>query len=799
MDFLSWHYSIGLKIYSYKWYFALARVNHYFSLPQLLLTLFFPWKRLVEQDSLPGFHPLKEFEQLTFNLVSRGIGAFVRIVLFFTGSLVMSAVLFAGLIGFLVWLVFPFVTYPYFSNSYLLHAKILAGLTPANFLASHPGKFLLSHSGLSSLQLPKSFPPVSSLTRLLEYITGQPDFSPDKLRHFGVTVDDLLLAAHWWDKLNYQIDPLAATLSFSRAGIGQELVFGYTPQLDKYVTDYTASYSAFASHLVSREAVVNQVERSLSTGRSVLIIGQPGVGKRTVAMEFARRASGGEFGTAMSYKRVLELDYNFLLSDSFDINAKKTKLSRLLSEASAAGNVILVLRDLHRLVNPAVEGLDFTDVFESHFHRLPIIAVIAQVDYERFLAPLASLRKYFDPITIIPPTKDEALIILLNSAQRWEAQTGVIVTTPALRAIISGSDRFITEIPFPEKALELLDNIVAFAQRQKLGSVTVEHVNAVLSEKTGVPLARLTSRERDLLKDLESALHKNLVNQETAVTAIAKALRARALGVRDDHRPTGSFLFLGPTGVGKTQTAKVLSETYFGSQKYILRYDMAEYSGSEGLIRLIGSSQTNQPGSMTTAIKNRPASLLLLDEFEKSSPDVYNLFLALLDEGEITDGQNRKILCRHLFVIATSNAAAEFIREQVNAGLHGEPLQTAVLEYIQKERLFSPEFLNRFDGVVVFEPLTPVHLTQIARLLLTELQTNLIQKNLHLQITPELCERLGTDGYDPAMGARPMRRLIDLTLGDLIASAMLNDSLSEGDTFQIVSPSPKQYSLVKIN
>lgn len=791
MDFLPWHYSTGIKIYFKKWYFALARVNHYFSLPQLLLTLFSPWKRLLEEDNIPGFHPLRELEQLTFNLISRGIGACVRVVLFTAGCLTMSAVLLGGAIGLFLWLVFPWINYPYYSSNFRLRAKLLK--------SSAPVMFLLTHAGLPEVQPPKPLPAFSSLSQLVDdYLVKQPDFSADKLRHLGVTVEDLQLAARWWDQLNAQADPLTDTLSFPRAGIGQELVFGYTPQLDKYVTDYTASYSAFASHLVGREAVVAQVERSLSVGKSVLIIGQPGVGKRTVALEFARRASGGEFGTDMSYKRVLELDYNFLLSDSFDINAKKAKLSALLAEAASAGNVILVLRDLHRLVNPAAEGLDFTDVFETYFNRLPMIAVTTQVDYERFLAPLARLRKYFDSITIIPPTKDEAVTILLNSAISWEAKTGVVVTTPALRAIITGSDRFITEIPFPEKALELLDNVVTFAQRQKLSSVSVENVNAVLSEKTGVPLARLTARERDLLKNLESALHSHLVNQETVVSSIAKSLRARALGVRDDKRPVGSFLFLGPTGVGKTQTAKVLAETYYGSAGLVLRYDMAEYSGSEGLLRLIGSSQTNQPGSMTTAIKNRPASLLLLDEIEKSSPEVYNLFLALLDEGEITDGQNRKILCRHLFVIATSNAAAEFIREQVNAGLHGEPLQSAVLEYIQTQHLFSPEFLNRFDGVVVFEPLTPVHLTQIAQLLLTELQANLLQKNLHLQITPEVCERLGSDGYDPAMGARPMRRLIDLTLGDLIASALLDGSLSEGDNFKIVSPSPKQYSLVKI-
>ncbi|EKD65473.1 MAG: hypothetical protein ACD_50C00080G0006, partial [uncultured bacterium] len=219
----------------------------------------------------------------------------------------------------------------------------------------------------------------------------------------------------------------------------------------------------------------------------------------------------------------------------------------------------------------------------------------------------------------------------------------------------------------------------------------------------------------------------------------------------------------------------------------------------EGLERLIGSVDNNQPGIMTTAIKNRPASLLLLDEMEKATPSVYNLFLTLLDEGSITDAFGRKINCKHLFVIATSNAGAEFIRQLVGKGVAGEDLQNKVLDYIQKQEIFSPEFLNRFDGVVVYEPLKKEHLIQIAWLMLTELQKTLKARNIILEVTDEACGKLAEDGYEPESGARPMRRVVDLVLGDLLGKAILSEEIIPGDRIKIVpGEGSKEYRWEKV-
>jgi ATP-dependent Clp protease ATP-binding subunit ClpC len=238
--------------------------------------------------------------------------------------------------------------------------------------------------------------------------------------------------------------------------------------------------------------------------------------------------------------------------------------------------------------------------------------------------------------------------------------------------------------------------------------------------------------------------------------------------------------------------AKVLAEVYYGSTDQIIRFDMAEYAGSEGLERLIGSVNKNLPGALTTAIKNNPASLLLLDEIEKASSDIFNLFLAMLDEGYITDAFGKQVNCRNLFVIGTSNAGAEYIRTLVTKGAQGEDLQTNVVNYVLEQNIFSPELLNRFDGVVVFEPLSEENLTAIARLMLANFAKGLETKNIHVTFDEPVYEKLARDGFDPAFGARPMRRIVSIVLGDLIGRGILSGEIKEGYTIKITALAGKE-------
>ena len=780
MEFLVWHYTKGIDFYINRWIFYTQWVNHYFSLSTLITTLFAPWKRLVEEDKSPGFNIQKFFETLMFNIISRGIGAVVRFVLFWVGVIILLLTYFGGAFGILVWILIPFVGLPTFMKwrsrpeeymrLLLLDIKETEKDPIEILFGGSAGKFYLSHIGLTYDEFKKNtkvdiklFENISpkSYSELIAVLVKNKAWSAQFMRKKGLKNKDMILVAKWWDDVRVHETQIAGEDVFGRPGIGLELLYGYTPNLNQFSIDLSAPQD-FSHRLIGREQVVSQMERVLTSGSSVVLYGKPGVGKRTVVLEFAHRAAQGKLGRQMAYRRVLELDYNSLLSASGDVNQKKTQLSQIMAEASYAGNVILMVRDIHRLTNSQVEGYDFTDVFDSFMEEkeLKIIAVATPSDYEKFIAPNLRLRKFLKDVEVTPPTKEEAMQILIDSARSWEKKKNVTITIPVLRKILEESDRYISEVPFPEKALELLDSVIFYREQHGNGVITIDDTNAVLAEKTGISFTHLTESEKKRLGNLEEIIHQRLVNQDPAVSLIAKSLRGRSVGVKKESRPVGSFLFLGPTGVGKTETAKVLANVYYGSSDEILRFDMAEYAGDEGLERLVGSVSDNQPGRLTTAIKNKPASLLLLDEFEKASPEIYNLFLSLLDEGSITDAFGREINCRHLFVIATSNAGAEHIRQLVNAGVESEKLQEKLTNFVMEKGIFTPELLNRFDGVVVYSPLSKQHLFMIAKILLKELSESLKKKNIYLDVTDKAAQKLAEDGYDPAFGARPMRRII---------------------------------------
>ncbi|KKR10743.1 MAG: clp protease ATP binding subunit [Candidatus Woesebacteria bacterium GW2011_GWA1_39_21b] len=766
---------------------------------------------MVVTDASAGFNFQKKFEAFTFNLVSRGVGAMVRFILFWTGLILIIFGFVGGAIGIVFWVIMPFFGLSVYSKykrqvknyvSELLFKIKSEKLEPLTVIFdSTAGLFVLSRININSAELlqnanmkkitfaKESF---ESFEEVITYLIKNNVWKDEFFNKKEITAEDLILAASWWDRKQSEETSFDEPY-FGRPGIALELTFGYTPVLNQYSVDLSLPQS-FSHRLIGRGQIVSRMERVLTAGSSVLLMGQPGVGKKTVVLEFARRAASGELGREMAYKRVLEFDYNALLSNATDVNKKKTELAEILAEASSAGNIILMFRDIQRLINPEVEGYDFTDVIEGHLEKraLKIIAVSTNTEYERFIAGNLRIRKYLEKVEVTPPTKDEAMQILIDAAKRWELLTGLLITVPSLRHILDESDRYITEVPFPEKALELLDAVISLKEQQGGGILVIDDVNIVLAEKTGISFARLTGEEKKRLEKIEDIIHERLIDQDIAISLIGKTLRAKTVGVVKEDRPLGSFLFLGPTGVGKTETAKVLAKVYYGASENILRFDMAEYSGREGLERLIGSVSKNLPGALTTAIKNKPASLLLLDEIEKATKEIYNLFLSLLDEGIITDAFGKKIVCRHLFVIGTSNAGAEFVRQLVNRGISGEELQKSVVNHVLEKEIFSPEFLNRFDGVVVYEPLKPDDLVKIAHLMLLELAENLKKKNITLTLTDDTAQKLAKDGYDPAFGARPMKRILNIVLGDLIGRAILKGEINEGDKIKLLPGEGKE-------
>ncbi len=801
MGYFFWYYQEGVFLLIKKWILFLKSVIYYFSPLHLLKSLFAPWKRMVITYEEAGFNLQKYIEVITFNFISRFIGAFVRFFLLITGLLVFVICFVMGALLIPFYLL-PFWGIPDYQRYHLRPEVYLSKFFRdkneenfRNFFARDAGKFFLDHIGISLDDFlsvtnvnPSLFAemPVDSFEKLVSYLVSNKVWNDDFFIKLGISPEDFVKVAAWWDNLAKQKSGVMEKPSYP-SGLALELLTGYTPELNKYSTDLTAPLD-FSERLIGRSSVVERMERSLSAGRSIFLSGPSGIGKKTIVLEFARKSSRGELGRPMAYKRILEFDYNLLLAESIDLNAKKAKLDQIFQEASYAGNVILVIRDIHRITNLSFEGYDFTDVFERYLEkgRLLIISILTTKDYERFVSQNLKLRRFFDLIEAEQPTKEEAFEIIINLAAKYEKEKGVVIPIFVLRKILEESDRYVTETPFPEKVLELLEAVVVYCLQKKNFVIGIADVDVVLTERTGIPF-EVTRSQKDKLSNLEEIIHERLVDQELAVSLIAKTLRSKTLKVVDDRRPIGSFLFLGPTGVGKTEVAKILSRVYFGSESEIIRFDMAEFAGREGLERLIGSLSLNQPGLLATSIKKNPASLLLLDEIEKSSREIMNVFLSVLDEGSFTDVFGNKIVCRNLFIIGTSNAGAEYIRQLVSSGVPKEKMQKQVVDYVLKENIFSPEFLNRFDGVVVFNPLSPSDLEKIASLMLSELADNLKNKGLGVEIAPEAVKKLALEGYQPEFGARPMKRIINLVLGDLFGKALLNGEIKSGDRIRLTA------------
>ncbi len=807
MKFVVWHYLIGWKWYWKRFWFNIKKISHFFSFGVLLKTLFSPWKRITSNDDKVGFDLAKFFENLSLDLISIFIGAIVRLVLIVSFLILVIGYCVWSLIWFLVWWAIPIFGWEYYQADKKISGDTLQNI--GNNIKNNPeiagkiifeseaGKFILDRMENNIREIVENIEinkedlvdfDDSTLEKLVRWFLTKAKEVETELQKQETNTEELVLAAKWWDRRQFfGGEKIMDKWELGRPGIGLDLLFGYTPNLDKYGDDLGMKQK-FSSNLIGREKIVEKMEKIINAGNNILLVGDPGVGKMTVVYEFADRAITGKLGKELTYKKLVLFDYRMAMAGNSDTDAKKKILSKLMREAERAGNIVLVLKDISRITNPEVEGNDYTDVIEKNMEsgRLKIISVVDRVSYERFLASDRRILKNFEIVEILPSSKDEALLILMQAVDRLELKNNKIrFSVQAVKQILEGSDKYITDTPFPEKALELMELVV---ENEILdgSTITKNEVNKVLSEKTGISMVRLTELEKEKLTNLEEIISQNLIGQKMAVDLVAKSLRSRVVALGNEKKPIGSFLFLGPTGVGKTEMAKVLAEVYYGSREEILRFDMAEYGGNEGMERLVGSVVKNQPGIMTKDIKNKPASLLLLDEIEKAPKEIYNLFLTMLDEGYISDAAGDKVVCRHLFVVATSNAGATFVREEIKKGITGEELQKRVVEYIQKEGIFSPEFLNRFDGVVVFEPLKPENLKSIARLMLDGFKNDLLKKSINLEFDDGVVEKLAKDGFDMEFGARPMRRIVELVLGDLIGVGILKNEINAGDKIRLI-------------
>ncbi len=573
---------------------------------------------------------------------------------------------------------------------------------------------------------------------------------------------------------------------------------GYTVTLDKFSVDITEGIRKALPEIIGHQKEIELLERVLARREinNALIIGDPGTGRKSIIYAFAEKSFQGKSLPEINYKRVVELNTTELISKIENVEEVESTLNRILEEAVAAGNVILIIDEIHNYIGQTTRAgvVDISAILFPYL-RLPEFQIIGITTYEGLHQNIErnpSVLSLFEKVETGGISARETILLLGSLIPAAEEKNKVFVSYPAIREIISLTDRYFPSLPFPEKAVDAFDALIAYVSSLPDERVVLpKHVAKIISEKAEVPVGEVETKEREILLDLENLIHQRIINQEEAVKDVATALRRARSEITVRKGPMGVFLFLGPTGVGKTETSKALAEVYFGSEDKMIRLDMSEFQDIKDVKRLIGSE--SETGLLTSPVRETPFSLVLLDEFEKAHPNILNLFLQVFDEGRLTDGSGRLVDFKNTIIIATSNAGYQLILEALKTPLEWNKVKENLLNYLFKEGIMRPELINRFDAAVVFKPLSKDNLLDISGLLLKKLSKNLEEKGIDLLITSELKEKIVELGYSPVFGAREMRRVIQENVENALAKALLSRELTRGNTVKI---NPDDFSLI---
>ena len=563
-----------------------------------------------------------------------------------------------------------------------------------------------------------------------------------------------------------------------------------TPTLNKYSEDLTLkALKGKLPLVVGKEEAMRGLLEGLSRteARGVFLIGGAGSGKTTLVKGLAQRIIKGQVPEELRFKRLVSLDIARITGGA-EVAAEANRiLVEILEEAKRAGNVIIFVDEAHNLAasfGEGVEAVSAFSAFEPYISQgLPFIGATSTADFKKYIEPNTAFARTATVVEVPEASEREALAVLKAAALEIEQAQKITISLPALREAINLSKRFITERVFPDKAVSLVDEAAAVVKSLGREVVTPEDIATVVSVKTKIPVGRITEAEAERLLRLEDEIHRRIVDQKPAVEALANALRRARVAVRSEKRPIASFLFVGPTGVGKTETAKALADVYFGGEKNIVRLDMSEYQERDTLSRLIGAPPGEEGarsgGQLTEAVRRNPHTLVLLDELEKAHPDILLLFLQVLEDGRLTDSLGNTVDFSQTIIIATSNVGTR-IFQRVDDTLSFEEARELVFE--EARRVFRPEFLNRFSGVVVFRPLSPSEVRKVAKLLLSEMKDRL-EEEQGITIAPsaELLDWLAREGYSREWGARPLRRLIEEKVEAPLAKKILAGEIKKGD------------------
>ncbi len=565
---------------------------------------------------------------------------------------------------------------------------------------------------------------------------------------------------------------------------------GYTLTLNRFSVDMSelVKKKGFPGTIGHKNEIL-QIERILARqqNNNVLIVGEPGSGRKSLIEALAIKSISGQSMPELNYKRVVRLDLLSLLAQTAGSEECESMLDIIFREVISAGNIILVIDDFHNFVGGMARpgAIDVSGVLMCYLPmpEFQIATITTYGGLHKAIELNSSLLNFFEKVEVSEISEKEALTILENLVPFFEYKYKKFISYFALKDIIRYCAKYLPSIPFPEKAIKLLDEAVTYLAQKEEKVLLPRHIAKVFSEKIQIPVGEIETKEKEILLKLESLMHQRIVGQEEAVKEVSTALRRGRAEISARSRPMGSFLFLGPTGVGKTETSKAVAEFYFGSEKKMIRLDMSEFQQLKDIPRLIGS--LGEEGLLTTPVRENPFAVILLDEIEKAHPNILNLFLQIFDEGFVTDGLGRKVFFRETIIIATSNAGYQLILEAIKEKSDWSGVKQKLLDGLFEKGIFRPEFINRFDAVVIFKPLDKNNLMKIAELMLQKIKKGLAEKEIGLSITELLKEKIVELSYDPKFGAREMRRVIQDKVENILATAILSGTIKRGEKIEI--------------
>ena len=603
---------------------------------------------------------------------------------------------------------------------------------------------------------------------------------------------------------------------------------------------------------------------SRRTKNNPVLIGEPGVGKTAIAEGLAQRIVSGDVPDVLRDKRIISVNLGSMLAGAKYRGEFEERLKKVMDEVQSHDDMIVFIDEIHTLIGAgASEGaMDAANILKPALARgnFQVIGATTLDEYKKHIEKDAALERRFQPVQVGEPSEEDALHILKGLRDRYEAFHKVQITDDALAAAVHLSSRYIADRFLPDKAIDVMDEAASKVRmavftatpdvkaledellrvrKEKEAAITAQdfeqaavlrdkekeleadiaskqedshkesesklvvtesEIAAVVSEWSGIPVSRVAEEESERLLKLEEELHQRVIGQEEAVVAVSKAVRRARAGLKDPKRPIGSFLFLGPTGVGKTELARSLASNLFGDENAMIRIDMSEYMEKHAVSRLVGAPPGyvgyDEGGQLTEAVRRRPYSVILFDEVEKAHPDFFNILLQVLDDGRLTDNQGRTVDFRNTVIIMTSNLGAKYLKEDTAAmgflaakesGDTKKDTESAKKEVLQAVKAhFRPEFLNRVDEMIVFHALETEQLQQIVRILLQSVTTRLHEQGMELEVSDEAMAKIVAEGTDVAMGARPLKRAIQRLVEDPISDAILEGRAGEGKTLHVV-------------